>query len=406
MTHPKVAELAYEWDPSTVTAGMHDEKEWVCPRRGEIFKKPIFNMVVSSLLCPDCANFLRGTEGKAPLSVTHPEIASMADGWDPSEIIAGSGKVLSIKCGDCRRTRRARISVVVKGGSKCICKNSFGGSLEETHPEIAREAFGWDPSITSAGSNIVRKWNDGKCGHMWEDSPNARLKGAKCRLCSGSPPATGNKFLEINGEKVRAVADFRTLAYCYPELAKQLVNPEQAKFISKGSKIFLEWKCPDCYHKWFTSPNSRAIKRQGCPKCATTGFDGTKPAYIYFVKGYRESFDLTQYGITRNLASRLKDHRCNGFEAEAGAPFFWFEIGENAKSMEALINKSLTQKGVISAKNDPLIIEKFSGWSETFRTSLFSCSDLAELVSKLEIPTLDFVYEVKACPKQPVKRVK
>ena len=31
-------------------------------------------------------------EPKKPLSVTHPELAKEADGWDPSTVTAGSGK--------------------------------------------------------------------------------------------------------------------------------------------------------------------------------------------------------------------------------------------------------------------------------------------------------------------------
>ena len=35
---------------------------------------------------------------KQPISVTHPELAKEADGWDPSEFTSGSGKTKSWKC--------------------------------------------------------------------------------------------------------------------------------------------------------------------------------------------------------------------------------------------------------------------------------------------------------------------
>ena len=35
---------------------------------------------------------------KLPLSVTHPELAKEADGWDPSEFSYGSDKKVNWKC--------------------------------------------------------------------------------------------------------------------------------------------------------------------------------------------------------------------------------------------------------------------------------------------------------------------
>jgi len=35
---------------------------------------------------------------KQPLSVTHPELANEADGWDPGTVTAGSGRKLNWKC--------------------------------------------------------------------------------------------------------------------------------------------------------------------------------------------------------------------------------------------------------------------------------------------------------------------
>ena len=38
------------------------------------------------------------SKGKAPLSVSHPEISSLANGWDPNTVSAGSSKKLEWKC--------------------------------------------------------------------------------------------------------------------------------------------------------------------------------------------------------------------------------------------------------------------------------------------------------------------
>lgn len=44
-------------------------------------------------------------------------------------------------------------------------------------------------------------------------------------------------------------------------------NPLLPKEISKGSKIAVNWKCPDCNHKWVRSLSAE-LKSKGCPVCA------------------------------------------------------------------------------------------------------------------------------------------
>ena len=46
-------------------------------------------------------------------------------------------------------------------------------TLQDSHPELALEADGWDPSEFSAGSGKRKRW---KCvkGHLWEAPIYAR----------------------------------------------------------------------------------------------------------------------------------------------------------------------------------------------------------------------------------------
>jgi hypothetical protein len=58
--------------------------------------------------------------------------------------------------------------------------------LATTFPDMAREAFGWDPSLVSSGSHTEKLW---KCaeGHTWESSPHGRKRGKiGCPSCSSS----------------------------------------------------------------------------------------------------------------------------------------------------------------------------------------------------------------------------
>lgn len=58
--------------------------------------------------------------------------------------------------------------------------------LRTTHPELANEADGWDPtSVTAGSSSTKKKW---KCsdGHTWKTSVAQRTDGHGCPTCSSS----------------------------------------------------------------------------------------------------------------------------------------------------------------------------------------------------------------------------
>jgi hypothetical protein len=57
--------------------------------------------------------------------------------------------------------------------------------LQSQFPDIAAEAFGWDPETVSAGSNQKKDW---KCkeGHIYYSLINHRTRmGQGCPVCSG-----------------------------------------------------------------------------------------------------------------------------------------------------------------------------------------------------------------------------
>jgi hypothetical protein len=55
--------------------------------------------------------------------------------------------------------------------------------LVTTHPDVAIQADGWDPSKVGKGSNSRRWW---KCeeGHRWQTTPNSRTGGTGCPTCA------------------------------------------------------------------------------------------------------------------------------------------------------------------------------------------------------------------------------
>jgi rRNA maturation endonuclease Nob1 len=55
--------------------------------------------------------------------------------------------------------------------------------LLTTHPQIAKEAAGWDPTAVTAGANQKKKWNCTN-GHSWKASVAQRTDGHGCPTCS------------------------------------------------------------------------------------------------------------------------------------------------------------------------------------------------------------------------------
>jgi Zn finger protein HypA/HybF involved in hydrogenase expression len=121
-------------------------------------------------------------------------------------------------------------------------------SLAETHPELAAQADGWDPTSLSKGSTKKVAWIC-KLDHKWQASVNNRSQGSGCPYCSGNKIMIG----------------FNDLASVRPELAAQADGWDPTK-LTAGSKVKVTWKCPH-NHKWKAMVKDRSFG-YGCPVCA------------------------------------------------------------------------------------------------------------------------------------------
>jgi len=190
---------------------------------------------------------------KPPLSVTHPELATQAEGWDPTTISAGSNKKLNWRCGlghewATTPNNRAQQS---SGCPFCSGKRALAGfnDLATTHPELARDAIGWDPTSVRAGSGKKVSW---QCcaGHRWEAIvKNRALKKVGCPICS-------NHLLQ------EGVNDLLTT---HPRLAQQADGWDPATVVA-GTDRKVKWRC-ELGHRWAATVNSRK-NGNGCPVCA------------------------------------------------------------------------------------------------------------------------------------------
>jgi hypothetical protein len=96
--YPKVSAQAFNWDPETVTWGANSRKEWIC-EKGHKWKALISTRTRpdSGSGCPYCG-FKNLLQGFNDLATTHPEIAKQANGWDPTKVITDKANKYSWVC--------------------------------------------------------------------------------------------------------------------------------------------------------------------------------------------------------------------------------------------------------------------------------------------------------------------
>ena len=98
-------------------------------------------------------------------------------------------------------------------------------SLAQKNPELAKEAYGWDPQLVPFGSKMKLKWKCSK-SHIFEATVSNRSKaGTKCPYCAN----------------VSVLPGFNDLATTNPELAKQANGWDPTTVIAGGKKK-LPWR--------------------------------------------------------------------------------------------------------------------------------------------------------------------
>ncbi len=183
-THPELAIEAHGWDPKTVIAGTNKKLEWKCSK-GHIWKAMPNVRAANSVGCAVCSN-QKVLTGFNDLATTHPELAKEAHDWDPKTVIAGTNKKLEWKCSKGHiwlcpgYTRIKNLGCPVCSNQKVLA--GFN-DLATTHPELAKEAHGWDPKTVIAGTHRKLEWKCSK-GHIWKAVGSSRTIGQGCPSCA------------------------------------------------------------------------------------------------------------------------------------------------------------------------------------------------------------------------------
>ena len=255
-----------------------------------------------------------------------------------------------------------------KKRSKCaVCHGTrvqLGvNDLTTTHSDLALE---WHPTLNglltpqmvSKGSNIDIWWQRRCLGvlHEWHAIPKRRTgkKPQGCAICRGLQVQIG-----VND-----------LASQYPELALEwdyVKNKNLTpQMVPKGSdkKVFWKHKATNgLIHGWIAMISSRTgVHETGCPECANHGFDPGLPAHLYVLSAVINENQVTQFGISNDIRTRLVRHARSGFK-NLPVQLVPFSKGSNARALELSILELMEEYGIPTATKQGI---KFSGSTEAF----------------------------------------
>ena len=251
---PEIASDADGWDPKLVIVGSSQKVNWIC-KLGHKWNVAIeYRTRGGKSGCPVCAGKAVHS-GFNDLATTNPDIAKDAFGWDPKTVTQSSGKEMQWKCTGGHIYKSAVYSRTGKNANGCpYCSNrkiiQGENDLATTHPHIAAESDGWDPTTVSAG--VGKKKYDWVCpdGHKYKSYVYSRTSGVGCPICT-------NKSIKVG---------VNDLATTHPTLSLEDDGWDATKLVS-GSSIKVKWLFK-LQHSYSASIVSRANKETGCPTCS------------------------------------------------------------------------------------------------------------------------------------------
>ncbi len=372
--HPELALEALGWDPSLVHSGsVNTNLAWKCSTCEHIWTtSPEKRTKNRKSGCPRCSrkNITEGNSPRIfrePISVTHPNVARKLLNFDPKLLTAGSRRKLEWKC-DSGHIFQKRVQDLTNTDTCPVCTGNKilpgFNDLQTKFPEIAKQAFGWDPSIVATRSGARLTWLCSE-NHQYEAAVRDRTRvdtnrkvGATCPYCAGRKVLIG----------------FNDFATTHPDLANQVLDKDPTKFTA-GSETSMKWKCPEG-HIWTAKPYGRSAGR-GCPSCAKHGYDPNKDGYFYFLRNSK--WGLLQIGISNVPDIRIHLHERSNWEL---LDLLGPRDGLWIREFENQVKKFLIEIGAAVAPSE--IAGKFDGYTESWIESTFELKSIAELLRMVD----------------------
>jgi hypothetical protein len=178
---------------------------WKCIK-GHEWKAVVHSRVKGSG-CPYCSG-KKPIKGLTDLQTRYPEIAKEACGWDPSEVMPGTHRLMQWKC---QKGHMWSVSPNSRtnndsGCPKCATRQKDlivgENDLATRSKEIAAEAYGWDPRTVTISSKEKREW---KCplGHVYKATCGSRVWfKTGCPYCAGKAVLKGYNDLASRSPEI------------------------------------------------------------------------------------------------------------------------------------------------------------------------------------------------------------
>lgn len=365
-THPQIAAEANGWDPREFTYGSGVSKSWKC-MKGHVWNARINARTNANNNCKVCTS----------IAYTHPEIAAQAHNWDPSTITHGSEFVKEWKCisGHIWRASVLQRTRLNTGCRECIQSKPEQGKndLNTTDPEIAKEAYGWDPKLFKRGHSKKKDWICPE-GHIFSASIKSRVNGKLRKNKSGITIRYKSKCPVCTNKKL--IPGLNDLLTINPGIAKEAHGWDPSTVFS-GTNKKKDFKCQSGHVYQATVKNR--TQGHGCPTCSPSGYKRSEQGWIYLLENLE--FGYLQIGITNNPKKRITNHTLRGWNVlDLKGPM----KGEIAALLERQILTELKLKGgVFELKK---VTKKFAGYSECWERESFPARTVNELFESLEIP--------------------
>lgn len=223
-THPDLSKEANGWDPTTISRGSPSKREWKCSK-GHLWEASVGARTGLNSGCPYCSG-LRIIVGETDLASTHPHLAEEANGWDPQTVSRGSIKSLSWICKLGHIFQSAPNSRTSDNQNCPVCSGhkvlAGFNDLLTVEPEIASQAFGWDPSTVTKGHAGRKEWLC-ELGHIYSSPVSQRTNNRTgCPICAGRTVLVG----------------FNDIATLFPEIARDADGWDASSLVAGSNKNF------------------------------------------------------------------------------------------------------------------------------------------------------------------------
>ncbi len=193
--------------------------------------------------------------------------------------------------------------------------------MEEVFTERGFELVGAYPTGATRKFWLRHIGGEGVCQQKFETAwKRFYTLGTGCAVCAGAQIVVGYN-------------DFKT---AMPKIAVEMLSPDPTT-VTKSSHKKAQWCCWVCGNEYESVIQDRS-KGHGCPRCSKSGFDPSKPGWLYLLRRYRNGRLEFQWGITNHLEKRTRQYIKYDWVV---IDYKYYPSGQQCRDQESELNSML-----------------------------------------------------------------